>query len=134
MELVNEIVSAETAIDAGEVSSAAVSEVLRNLVLLLAPFAPFIAAELWEQLGGEGVVFRVAWPVADEAMLHEDEIEIPVQMNGKLVNVVTVPVGSQEGVVKAAALADAKVAARIAGKTVVKVILVPGKLVNLVVK
>ena len=134
MELVNEIVSAEAAIDAGEVSSEAVSEVLRNLVLLLAPFAPFIAAELWEQLGGEGVVFRVAWPVADEAMLHEDEIEIPVQMNGKLVNVVTVPVGSQEGVVKAAALADAKVAARIAGKTVVKVILVPGKLVNLVVK
>ena len=134
MELVNEIVSAEAAIDTGEVSAAAVSEVLRNLVLLLAPFAPFIAAELWEQLGGDGVVFRVPWPVADEALLHEDEIEIPVQMNGKLVNVVTVPVGSQEGVVKAAALADAKVAARIAGKTVVKVILVPGKLVNLVVK
>jgi leucyl-tRNA synthetase len=134
MGLVNEIVSAEAAIDAGEVSTAAVREVLRNLVLLLAPFAPFIAAELWEQLGGEGVVFRVPWPVADEALLREDEIEIPVQMNGKLVNVVTVPAGSPEDVVKAAALANAKVAARIEGRTVVKVILVPGKLVNLVVK
>ncbi|MEO6816914.1 MAG: hypothetical protein ABI177_09445, partial [Edaphobacter sp.] len=70
----------------------------------------------------------------NEERLQEDEMEIPVQMNGKLVNVVTVPIGSHEGVVKAAALADAKVMARMEGKTVVKVIVVPGKLVNLVVK
>jgi leucyl-tRNA synthetase len=111
-----------------------VAEIFRNLVLLLAPFAPFLAAELWEQVGGEGVVFRVPWPVANPELLREDELEIPVQMNGKLLNVVRVPVGSSEDVVKAAALADAKVVARVEGKTVVKVIVVPGKLVNLVVK
>ncbi len=134
MELVNEIVASEAAIDSGEVSTAAVAEIFRNLVLLLAPFAPFLAAELWEQVGGEGVVFRVPWPVADAELLREDELEIPVQMNGRLLNVVRVPVGSSEDVVKAAALADAKVVARVEGKTVVKVIVVPGKLVNLVVK
>jgi leucyl-tRNA synthetase len=134
MSLINEIVAAESAMDAGEVSPAAVAAIFRNLVLLLAPFAPFFAAEMWEQLGGEGVVFRAAWPVADEELAREDEIEIPVQVNGKLVNVVKVPAGSDEETVKAAALADEKVKARVEGKTVVKVIVVPGKLVNLVVK
>jgi leucyl-tRNA synthetase len=72
--------------------------------------------------------------VADEELAQEDALEIPVQVNGKLVTVVKVPVGSDNETVKAAALADAKVQARIEGKTVVKVIVVPGKLVNLVVK
>jgi leucyl-tRNA synthetase len=108
--------------------------VFRNLVLMLAPFAPFFAAEMWEQIGGDGVVFRTAWPVANEDLAREDEIEIPVQVNGKLVNVVKVPTGSDETRVKAAALDDEKVKARIEGKSVVKVIVVPGKLVNLVVK
>ncbi|MEO6981613.1 MAG: class I tRNA ligase family protein, partial [Edaphobacter sp.] len=139
MELVNETVTAEPAIDAGEISAAAVSEVLHNLVLLLAPFAPFFAAEMWEQIGGEGVVFRTAWPVANEELVREDEMEIPVQVNGKLVTVVRVPAGSHADVVQEAALADAKVKARVSdlsagGKTVAKVIVVPGKLVNLVVK
>jgi leucyl-tRNA synthetase len=134
MELVNEIAGAETAMDSGEISPGAVAEVFRNLVLMLAPLAPFFAAEMWEQIGGEGVVFRTAWPVANEQLAREEEIEIPVQVNGKLVNVVRVPVGSDEAVVKAAALGDEKVKARIEGKTVVKVIVVPGKLVNLVVK
>jgi leucyl-tRNA synthetase len=134
MELVNDIAASEQAIDVGKVSPAAVAEVFRNLVLLLAPFAPFFAAELWEQIGGEGVVFRVTWPVANAELLRETEMEIPVQINGKLVNVVRVPAGSHEGAVKAAALEDGKVAARIEGKTVLKVIVVPGKLVNLVVK
>ena len=79
-------------------------------------------------------MFRTAWPVANEELAHEDEIEIPVQVNGKLVNVVKVPAGSDEGQVKAAALADEKVKGRVEGKTVVKIIVVPGKLVNLVVK
>ena len=134
MILVNEIAANEAAMDAGEISPAIVAEVFRGLILLLAPFAPFFAAEMWEQIGGEGVVFRTAWPVADEELAREDEIEIPVQVNGKLVNVVKVPAGSDEAAVKAAALADEKVKARIEGKTVVKVIVVPGKLVNLVVK
>ena len=109
-------------------------EVFRNLTLMLAPFAPFLAAELWEAIGGEGVVFRVAWPMADEDLARESEIEIPVQVNGKLVTVVTMAAGSDEATIKAAAMANPKVTARIAGKTMVKVIVVPGKLVNIVVK
>jgi leucyl-tRNA synthetase len=134
MELVNEIVAAEPAMDAGEVSQAAIAEIFRSLVLMLAPFAPFFAAEMWQKIGGEGVVFRTAWPIADEELARENEIEIPVQVNGKLVVVVALPAGSDEATVKAAALADAKVIARIEGKSIVKVIVVPGKLVNLVVK
>jgi leucyl-tRNA synthetase len=134
MELVNAIVANEAAMDAGEVPAATIAEVFRNLVLMLAPFAPFLAAEMWEAIGGEGTVFRVAWPLADEELAREHEIEVPVQVNGKLVSVVTVAAGSDEATLKAAALADAKVAARMAGKSVVKVIVVPGKLVNIVVK
>ena len=134
MELVNTIAANEAAMDSGEVPAAAVAEVFRNLVLLLAPFAAFLAAELWEAMGGEGAVFRVAWPVADAELAREAEVEIPVQSNGKLVTVITVPAGSDEATIQAEALADAKVVARIAGKTVVKVIVVPGKLVNVVVK
>ena len=96
--------------------------------------APFFAAEMWEAIGGEGVVFRTSWPVADEELARESEIEIPVQVNGKLVNVVKVPAESDDEVIKAAGLADEKVIARLADKTVVKVIVVKGKLVNIVVK
>jgi leucyl-tRNA synthetase len=134
MILVNEIIANEAAMDAGEISPAVVAEVFRGLILLLAPFAPFFAAEMWEQIGGEGVVFRTAWPVVNEELAREDEIEIPVQVNGKLVNVIKVPAGSDETMVKAAALADAKVKVRIDGKTVVKMIVVPAKLVNFVVR
>ena len=134
MELVNTIVANEAAMDAGEVPAAAIAETFRNLVLMLAPFAPFLAAELWEELGGEGAVFRIAWPEADEVLARESEMEIPVQVNGKLVSVVTVAPDSDEETLRAAAMADAKVQTRIAGKTMVKVIVVPGKLVNLVVK
>ena len=134
MILVNEIAAAEPLMDAGKISGAAIAEVFRTLTLLLAPFAPFLAAELWEQLGGEGAVFRVAWPVADAELAREAEIEIPVQVNGKLVTVIKVPAGSDEATIQAAAQTDAKVAARIAAKTIVKVIVVPGKLVNIVVR
>ena len=134
MELVNEIVAAESAMDSGEISQAAVAEVFRSVVLMLAPFAPFFVAEMWQQIGGEGVVFRTSWLVANEELARENEAEIPVQVNGKLAAVVKVPVGSDEATVKAAAMADAKVLARIEGKTIVKIIVVAGKLVNLVVK
>ncbi|WP_179636924.1 leucine--tRNA ligase [Tunturiibacter empetritectus] len=134
MILVNEITANEAAMDAGEISPAAVAEVFRGLILLLAPFAPFFAAEMWEEIGGEGVVFRTVWPEVNEELARDEEIEIPVQVNGKLVTVVKVAAGSDEATVKAEALADPKVIARIEGKTVVKVIVVPGKLVNLVVK
>jgi leucyl-tRNA synthetase len=134
MILMNEIIAREAAIDAGEIPAATVAEVFRTLVLLLAPFAPFMAAELWEQLGHDGVLFRQPWPVADAELARESEIEIPVQVNGKLVTVVKVAADADEETIKAAALGDEKVSVRLAGKTVVKTIVVKGKLVNLVVK
>jgi len=134
MILVNEIAASEALIDQGKISDAVVNDLFRNLTLLLAPFAPFLAAELWEQLGETGAVFRAAWPVADPLLAHEAEVEIPVQSNGKLVTVITVPAGSDSATIQATALSDAKVAARIQGKSVAKVIVVPGKLVNIVVK
>jgi leucyl-tRNA synthetase len=108
--------------------------VCEKFILLLAPFAPFLAAELWEQLGGQGSVLRAPWPQSDPGLAKEDEIEIPVQINGKLTAVVRVAAGSDAKTMEAAALADEKVRARTAGKNVVKVIVVPGRAVNLVVK
>ncbi len=103
-------------------------------MLLLAPFAPYLAAELWEELGGEGAVLRQAWPKSDPGLAREDEVEIPVQINGKLVSVIRVPAGSDAKAIEAAALAEEKVKTRIAGKNIVKTIIVPGRAVNLVVK
>ncbi|MDR3734000.1 MAG: leucine--tRNA ligase [Acidobacteriaceae bacterium] len=134
MELVNALNASESALELETVPQQTLAEIFRNLILLLAPFAPFLAAELWEQTGHEGSILRKEWPVADAELAKEDEIEIPVQVNGKLVTVIRVPAESDEAAVKAAATADAKVIARAEGKTVVKVIVVPRKLVNLVVK
>jgi leucyl-tRNA synthetase len=134
MILVNEITAKEVAIDAGKVSSETVAELMRALVQMIAPFAPFVAEELWQRLGQTAPVFRAKWPEADAALARESEMEIPVQVNGKLVVVVKVAAESEADTVKSAALGDEKVAARLVGKTVVKVVYVPGKLVNLVVK
>jgi leucyl-tRNA synthetase len=134
MELVNDLQASDAQLAAGEVGAPVVHELLRSLVLLLAPFAPYLAAELWEELGGEGSVLRAPWPKSDPGLAREDELEIPVQINGKLVHVVRVAADADAKAIEAAALADEKVHARIAGKTVVKLILVPGKLVNLVVR
>jgi leucyl-tRNA synthetase len=134
MELVNELQNADAQLTAGEVPAPVVRELLQTLVLLLAPFAPFLAAALWEELGGEGSVLRAPWPKSDPGLANEDEIEIPVQINGKLTAVVRVAAGSDAKTMEAAALADGKVRARTAGKSIVKVIVVPGRAVNLVVK
>jgi leucyl-tRNA synthetase len=134
MEFVNELQAADAQLSSGEVPAPVVHEMLRNLALLIAPFAPYLAAELWEQLGGEDSILRHPWPVSDPALAQEDEIEIPVQINGKLISVVKVPAGSDVKTIEAAALADEKVQLRAAGKTIAKVIVVPGRAVNLVVK
>jgi leucyl-tRNA synthetase len=134
MELVNEIQAADAQLAAGEMPAMNVQELLRTLVLLLAPFAPFIAAELWEELGEEEPILRTPWPVSDPELAKEDELEIPVQINGKLVEVVRVAADADVKAIEAAALAGEKIQARTAGKTIVKRIVVPGKLVNLVVK
>ena len=132
MELVNEIQASDAQLAAGVVAPPAMLELFRSLVLLLAPFAPHLAAELWEDLGETSSVLRAPWPQSDPELAKEDELEVPVQINGKLVTVVRVAVDSDSKTLEAAALADEKVQGRIAGKTLVKVIVVPRKLVNLV--
>jgi leucyl-tRNA synthetase len=134
MELVNEIQAVDAQLSAGEVPAPVLLELLQTLVLLLAPFAPYLAAELWQELGGDGAVLRQPWPKSDPGLAKEDELEIPVQINGKLVSVVRVPTDAGSREIEAAALADEKVKSRTAGKTVAKIIIVPGRAVNLVVK
>ncbi len=134
MELVNEIQAADAQLAAGAIPAPVIRELFRTLVLLLAPFAPYLAAELWQELGEPGAVLRAPWPVSDPELAKEDELEFPVQINGKLVEVVRVPAGASAKAMEAAALAGGRVQSRLSGKTVVKIIVVPGKMVNLVVK
>ena len=134
MEFVNELQAADAQLTAGDVPAPVIAELLRSLVLLLAPFAPFLAAELWEELGCEGSILRAPWPMSDPGLAREEELEIPVQINGKLVTVVRVPAGADAKTIEDAALADEKVQSRIAGKTLAKVIVVPARAANLVVK
>ena len=134
MELINELSGAEDAIAAGDVSASLIDEVQRSIALLLAPMAPYLAHELWEMTGETSNLLKAPWPKFDPALAAEDEIEIPVQINGKLRSRVVVPATATDDEVKQAALADEKVKAAVAGKQVVKVIVVPKKLVNIVVR
>ncbi len=117
-----------------KIPPALLADVQRNLVLLLAPFAPYLAHELWEMLGEKENLLKASWPKYDAALAKEEELEIPVQINGKLRSRVTVPADSTQEFVLDRALADEKVQAFVAGKQIVKKIYVPGKLVNIVVK
>jgi len=134
MELVNQLYGAEEAIALNAVPAALLAEVQRNLVLLLAPFAPYLAHELWETLGEKGNLLKAPWPKYDAALAKEEELEIPVQVNGKLRGRVVVPADASEDFVIERALGDEKVRSAIAGKHIVKKIFVSGKLVNIVVK
>jgi leucyl-tRNA synthetase len=128
MELVNELHTAESALPA-----ALLADVRRYMVLMLAPFAPYLAHELWEMLGEKSNLLKTPWPKYDPELAKEDEIEIPVQVNGKLRGrVVVTPAASEEEVMEKA-LADEKVQSYFAGKQIVKKIFT-GKLVNIVVR
>ncbi len=109
-------------------------EAISNLLLLVAPVAPHIAEELWAFLGKPYSIHQQAWPAWDPAMLVEDEIEIPVQINGKMRGRVTVPADAGEDAIKAAALADANVQRHLEGQQVLKVIVPNKKLVSIVAK
>ena len=109
-------------------------EYLKKFVLCLAPFAPHLGEELWEYLGGEKTLAYEPWPVYDPAALVEDEIEIPVQVMGKLRGRVKIPVAATPAEMEEAAKADAEVAKFLEGKTIVKVIAVPKRMVNFVVR
>lgn len=106
---------------------------LADFVLILAPMAPHLAEELWELLGHNGTLAYEPWPKYDPALLVETEVEMVLQINGKVRGRVTLPVEADEETVKKAALADPKIAAFIAGKSIKKAIVVPGKLCNLVI-
>jgi leucyl-tRNA synthetase len=134
MELLNEVSGAEEAIAAGRVPGSLILDVQRKIALLLAPMAPYVAHELWEMTGETGSLLKAAWPKYDPALAAEDEIEIPVQVNGKLRGRVVVPADATNDQVEQAALADEKVKAAIAGKQIVKKVVVPKKLVNIVVR
>ncbi len=155
MEFVNELYAAEstephvlspvggraTSADAGGagVSPAGLpipfsADIQHNLVLLLAPFAPYLAAELWERLGETSNLLRQPWPKFNPALAKEDEVEIPLQLNGKIRARITVPADADETHIREAALADEKIRSLLEGKQILKVIVVRGKLVNIVVK
>jgi leucyl-tRNA synthetase len=134
MKLVNELYVAEEAIQQGAIPVVLLADVQRNLVLLLAPFAPYLANELWEMLGEKGSLLRQPWPHYDPEIAKEEEIEVPVQVNGKLRSVVVVPADATEDTIREAALSDEKVKSAIAAKQIVKVIVVPRKLVSIVVR
>src|SRR5207249_919402 len=100
--------------------------VLKTFVLLLSPFAPHLAEELWHILGGSDTLAYEPWPTFDEALLKVDEIEVPVQINGKVRAKLTVPAGIDQALLEKTALADDKIRPLIEGKKIKKVIVVPG--------
>jgi leucyl-tRNA synthetase len=134
MELVNALYGVEEKAASGEIPAALLADAQRTLALLLAPFAPYLAHELWEMLGEKSNLLKAQWPKYDPVLAKEEEIEIPVQINGKLRSRVLVPADASEVLILERALADEKIKTMIAGKQIIKKIVVPGKLVNIVVK
>ncbi|MEY4045116.1 MAG: leucyl-tRNA synthetase, partial [Actinomycetota bacterium] len=108
-------------------------EVVTAMAQMVSPLCPHIGEELWRRLGNQGSVTYVPFPAADAALLVEDSVEVPVQVNGKVRARITVPAGAGEAEHLAAALADDKVQAALGGKDPVKTIVVPGRTVNLVI-
>ncbi|MFH0792880.1 MAG: class I tRNA ligase family protein, partial [bacterium] len=106
---------------------------VERLLLLLSPFAPHLCEEIWHQLGRAESVLKMPWPAYDASKLLLDEIEIVVQINGKVRSRLTIPADLDDDSIRARALADPKVLSLLAGKTPRKVIVVPKKLVNVVV-
>ncbi len=114
-------------------SGGAPASVVEPLVLMVAPLAPHIAEELWSRLGHDTTLTFEEFPEADPAYLATDEVEVPVQVNGKVRARVKVPVGADDAAHEAAARSDEKVLALLEGRTVRKTVVVPGRMVNFVV-
>ncbi len=108
--------------------------ILRTLVTVLAPFAPHIAEELWEQTGGEGSVCDTEWPTWNEDYLVEDEVQMPVSFNGKARFQINLPATASKEAIIEAAMSDERSQKYLEGKQVVKTIVVPGRIINIVVK
>ncbi len=129
MELVNVLYDKEK-----QISAAAMGQCLRILTLMLSPFAPYVTQELWAEMGNDGPIMKQSWPAFDAELARESEVEVPVQINGKLRARIQVAAGLDKGALEVAARGDEKVQALLGGSTIVKVIAVPDKMVNFVVK
>ena len=116
------------------VDGAAWHEAIESLTLLLAPPCPHIAEELWERLGKPYSVHTQSWPAYDEVLAKADEVEIAVQVNGKVRDRIMLPLDASEDVARTAAMASASVTQHTAGKEQVRVIYVANRLVNIIVK
>jgi leucyl-tRNA synthetase len=132
-ELVNELYRLEPDLQ-GEADRPALREALETLVLLMNPFTPHVCEEMWRRLGHERGLVDQAWPLADESVAREDELELAVQVNGKVRGRITVAREAGEDEVRRRALAEPKVAEHLAGREVVKLVVVPGRLVSVVVR
>ena len=131
MELTNEIYACEPLEDG--VRKEVQKEILEMLTLMLAPMTPHIAEEMWEMLGHTKGLWAESWPVADAELAKEDDVEIPVQVNGKLRGKVKATAGTAQDEVVKRATADPGVASHLQNKRIVKIVFVPDKLLNLVV-
>ena len=131
MECVNALYLAQ--VPATDAEKAAMAEAIRSLAVLLTPFAPHLADELASSYGLEGCTVEQPWPQHDPALVVDDVLTYAVQLNGKLKAEVRVPAAAGEVEVRAAAEADEKVKAALAGKTIRKVIFVPKRLINIVI-
>ena len=129
MELLNELQALEKTI-----STEALGRILPMLALMLGPFAPYIAQEMWEDLGRTGLVFRQSWPAFDAELAREDEAGVVVQVNGKVRGRLSVPFGTGREELERLATSDLRVRAFLDGKQIVKIVVVPDKLVNIVVR
>jgi leucyl-tRNA synthetase len=109
-------------------------EALETLVLLMSPYTPHVCEEMWVRLGRRPTVVDRPWPVADPALAREDEVELAVQVNGKVRGRITVPREAPEEEVKRLALEEPRVKEHVAGKEVVRQVVVPGRLVSVVVR
>ena len=131
MELINEMYKYKELDSRNE---AVIKEGVETIVTILAPFAPHIGEELWAMIGKEGSIFNISWPKYDETALVKDEVEIVVQINGKVRGKLSVAANISREEMEKVAMEDEKINALVEGKTIVKVVAVPKKLVNIVVK
>ena len=134
MELVNELSELDAGFEAGKIRPAAYTTALEFLIVVLSLFAPHIADELWAGLGNAGPLLKVSWPEFDAELAAEDEIEYPVQINGKLRARIHVAASAGEEEIRGKAMAEEKVVQHLAGLQVKKIIVVPQKLVSIVAK
>jgi leucyl-tRNA synthetase len=138
MELTNEIYAFDQSVEKSqgttEVDREVVREAIESLIGMLTPFAPHVAEEMWEGYGHSESLAVTSWPQFNQELAREEEVEVAVQVNGKLRSRIFASPDASEDDLRQAALADEKVQAAAAGRDVVKVVVIPRRLVNVVVK